>query len=52
MSSGMIVSRLGIQASAVDDLVHGLICLRVGQSPTTSHYEIAHMLSGLFTSGE
>lgn len=29
MSSGLTVSRLGVQASVVGDLVHGLICLRV-----------------------
>lgn len=29
MSSGLTVFRLGVQATAHDDLVHGLICLRV-----------------------
>jgi hypothetical protein len=29
MTSGLVVSRLGIQATASDDLVHGLLCLRV-----------------------
>jgi hypothetical protein len=29
MTSGLVISRLGVQATASDDLVHGLLCLRV-----------------------
>jgi len=29
MTSGLVISRLGIQATAGDDLVHGLLCLRI-----------------------